>query len=210
MRNRFYLACTRDNVGSNMAFHGVKGAGGYPTDVDKARVYTLEEVQRKWESARDIDQPVSADHVDALCVYKVDCQIIPCEPTWDDSDDYVAYRSGAWDGNDVYWYANPRTTDFSQAIRLTKSEALALPEGLIPLPFSLADMAKRRTFDHHHFNPRKMVQGAGLKIPKHIKKVRNARSSGKVRMNCPFCGKINWQYNPHDFDRCSDVDCDGH
>ncbi len=209
MRNRFYLACTRDSVGSNMAFHGAKGS--YPTDVAKAQVYTLEEAQQVWETARDIDQPISADHVDAMCLYKVDCQHIPSDPTWDDSDDYVAYRSGAWDGNDVYWYAKPsRTTDFEKALRLTKEEATALPEGLIAIPFSLANNAKRRTFEYRHFNPRTMVQGAGLKIPEHIKKERRRRPGLKTRMSCPSCGRFNWQYNPHDFERCSNYECENY
>lgn len=205
MRNRFYLACTRDNVGSNMAFHG---KGGYPTDLSKATVYTREEAQRAWDGAREIDQPVSADHVDALAVYKVDCQHIPYETTLDDSDDFVAFMKGAWDGNDVYWHANNRTTDFTLASRFKKTEAAQLGECWVVIPFSLADKVKRKTFDHRHFNARTMVQGAGLKTPDHIKRNRRRRGSNKTRMNCPSCGKLNWQYNPHDFERCSSTLCD--
>ena len=206
MRDRFYLACTRDNVGSNMAFHGK----GYVTDLDKAKVYTRKEAQQAWDGARNIDQPISADHVDALAVYKVDCQHIPYESTWDDSDDYVAYIYGAWDGNDVYWNASSRTTDFSQALRMSKKEALLLTERWVVIPFSVAEADKRRTFDHCHFNPRVMVQGAGLKMPDHIKKCRRRRVSNRVRMNCPDCGRINWQFNPYEFDRCSSESCKRH
>lgn len=46
MKNRFYFACLRDNVGSNVAFHGHNGSG-YPTDLDKAETYTLEQAVHK-------------------------------------------------------------------------------------------------------------------------------------------------------------------
>jgi len=80
MKNRFYLACLRDNVGDNVAFHSANG-NGYPTNVSEAEIYTLEQAQNAWENGRGFDQPISADHVDALTVWKVDCQYIPIENT---------------------------------------------------------------------------------------------------------------------------------
>lgn len=37
--NLFYMACLRDTVANNMAFHCVDGAG-YTTDKNKVHVYT--------------------------------------------------------------------------------------------------------------------------------------------------------------------------
>jgi len=38
---------------------------------------------------------------------------------------------------------------------------------------------------------------------------RKKSRSGKVRWNCPHCGKITWQYSPYDFEGCSDYNCEG-
>lgn len=42
MKDRFYLACFRDNVGSNVGWHCIDGKG-YSTDVSKAHTYTREQ-----------------------------------------------------------------------------------------------------------------------------------------------------------------------
>ncbi|WP_275382015.1 hypothetical protein [Xenorhabdus bovienii] len=68
MKNhKFYMACLRDTVGSNMACYCVYGAG-YTTDISKAHIYSRKEAQRSWDSERDIDLPVLQYWVDAfLC-----------------------------------------------------------------------------------------------------------------------------------------------
>lgn len=76
MKNRFYLACLRDNVGDNVAFHAT-GHNGYVTDVSRAQVYTREEAQSAWDGGRYFDQPISTDHVDKKTVCKIDTQHIP-------------------------------------------------------------------------------------------------------------------------------------
>lgn len=212
MKDRFYLACFRDNVGSNVGWH-CKGGRGYSTDVAKAQVYTLEEAQKAWEHAREFDQPISADHVDELTVWKVDHQYIPYENTIpDDCGCFVAFKSGQWDGNDVYWGSIfGLSTNFSNAKKLSRSDIEQVPDDYTIIPFTTADQAKRETFEYHLLNNRKMVHGAGLRIPEHIKKHRKRKqSSGKVRWNCPKCGKIVWQYNPYDFEGCNDLLCDGY
>lgn len=209
MKDRFYLACFRDNVGSNVAFHGNNGCG-YPTDLDKADIYTLKKAQHAWEMAREYDQPISADHVDDLAVWKVDMQCIPSETVINKSIPFwVAFQKGMYDGNDVFWLSDKlTTTDYSKAKTFHLNEVSPQDTDIIYIPKFLADQKKRRTFDYSKFNRRVMVQAAGLKIPEQIKKERRRKQNPKERMNCPSCGKIHWQFNPHDFEGCNDVFCD--
>lgn len=207
--NRFYLACFRDNVGSNVGFHGVDGAGYY-TDLSRAHVYSLDEAQKSWEHAREYDQPISADHIDELSVLKVDCQYIPSESAIEQGcNEYVAYVPNRWDGNDRFWLTDKLpTTDFSKA-RIFDIDEIDLDGEVCFISLELATDMSRLTFDYAKYNPRKMVQGAGLKMPAHVKKERRRKeSSGKTRMNCPCCGRIAWQYNPYEFENCKNVSCD--
>ena len=211
MKNRFYLACFRDNVGSSVSFHRHEFSG-YHTDIDQAQVLTLEEAQHEYNSAREYDQPISADHVDALAVWKVDHQKLPNESQLGHhSNCYVAFERGVWDGNDVWWLSTDTcqtSTDFNSASVIGRSRAESLGEKYIVVPFELASNAARRTFDFSKFNARTMVQGAGLKIPDDLNKARRRNNNPKTRFNRPACGKISWQFNPHDFDGCLDVWCD--
>lgn len=206
MKNRFYMACTRDNIGANMAWHG--SCGGYTSDVNKAEVLNRDQAQEKWDRLRDIDIPISADHVDQLLKYKVDMQYIPSDSLIDDSETYVVFIDNKYCGNDRFFITDTiPSTDFSLARVINKSD-IKIQEGISYIPFSLADKEKRQTFDFSHYNPRTMTQGAGLRIPDYIKKQRRrAANSGKHRWNCPACGKISWQYNPYDFDGCLDRSC---
>lgn len=205
MRNRFYMICTRDTVGSNASFHCVDGRG-YHTDISKAETYTREEAQRAWNVAREIDLPISADHVDELSVYHVDCQKLPVTDVVSLGAPYVAFCKNRWDGNDVYWITKTTAkTDFSQALKFDQVDQEL--NGVIWVSFALADAAKRKTFCINLIDKKTMVQGAGLKTPNHIKKINKRIKSGRVRWNCPCCGRINWQYNPYDFAGCSNVNC---
>lgn len=211
MNNRFYLACTRSTTGSCMVWHCMNGKG-YSTDLSNAHVYTLEEAQKVWDLARDIDQPVSADHVDALAVYKVDMQKLPTESQIESkTDQYAAFQKGVYDGNDVYWrtdkLSGSSAVDFSQASIFSYQEAIGLSDSFILIPHALADSLKRRTFDASKFNPRTMVQAAGLRVPDHIKRERHTKRNPKTRFNCPDCGCLSWQDNPHDFLGCSNLKC---
>lgn len=150
--------------------------------------------------------------VDAMAVWHVDCQYIPTESLIEsDCTAYVAYKKGSWNGNDVYWlqHGGLPTDDFSKATIF--SVANKNEPGIVWLPFSIADAAKRRTFNINNFNRRIMVQGAGLVMPDWLKEQnrRKKSRSGKVRWNCPHCGKITWQYSPYDFEGCSDYNCEG-
>ncbi|MCE0802008.1 hypothetical protein LVQ77_17125 [Buttiauxella sp. S04-F03] len=208
MKNRFYLACTRETVGTNMSFHCVNG-NGYSTNVGLAHTYTREEAQAAWDNGREIELPVSADDIDALTVLHVDHQYVPGKTTIEPGCvKYVGFVKGQWDGNDLYWLCNGSlpTTDFSKA---STFESPTDSAEIVWLPFHLADAVKLRTFNINLLDRRRMIQGAGLKTPDHIKRYkRHKGSSGKVRWNCPCCGKISWQLNPYDFDGCRDISCE--
>ena len=211
--NRFYLACLRDTVGTNISFHCKDGCG-YSTNIDMAHTYTREEAQSEWDRGREFDLPLCTDRVDALAEWHVDCQYIPCESTMvgestlvDGCTKYVAYVEKRWNGNDVYWLSNGRmpTCNFELATVFEKPNN---SEGIIWLPFEIANNAKRRTIDVNLINRRSMCQAAGLIMPSHVKRHRRRSNSGKTRWNCPSCGRIHWQHNPHDFDGCNNSDCD--
>lgn len=216
MKDRFYLACFRDNVGSNVAFHAKDGQG-YVTDIGKAHVYTREEAQRAFDHAREFDLPLSADHVDALTVWKVDSQYIPSESQIDAGKRHVAFAGRRWDGNDVYWVARDSgtSTDFAKAAIIDHHETASLIANeatkCVVIPFEVADRVKRRTFAMANVNKRVMVTGAGLVTPDHIKRhKRRRKTTGKTRWNCPHCGRLVWQHNPYDFEGCTNLGCEGH
>lgn len=209
MKNRFYLASLRDTVGSNMAFHSTKG--GYTTDLDQAKELTLAEAQRAWDSGRDFDLPVSADHADSLALLKVDFQYLDKHFSPEQGEPYVAYLQGRWDGNDLFFLSSQEdrlaTTNFQEVAHLSGFEAQSLPKHYTAIPFAQADAVKRRTFDLAKLNRRTMIQGAGLVTPEHIKRFRKRRPSNKTRWNCPACGKIHWQLHPYEFEGCNDPSC---
>lgn len=208
MANRFYRACLRETVGTNMSFHCQNGMG-YSSNVDKAHVYSLDEAQRSWELGRDIDLPISADAIDAATVWHVDHQYIPGKNLITPGcNEYVAFMKGRWNGNDVFWLSDTLPTDdFSKARIYAKPDESQ--SELVWMPFAMADSQKRRTFSIDLLNRRTMIQGAGLRMPEWLKKQRRRKgSSGKTRWNCPGCGKISWQDNPYDFEGCRDLSCD--
>lgn len=204
---RFYLACLRDTVGNNVAFHGKNGRG-YTSDIDKAECYSLESAQKAWNGGREFDIPLCADRVDELAVYHVDCQLLPCDSEGEPvAGKYVAFKKRKWNGNDVFWLGEDGefTDDFSKA---KVFENAGINEDLVWVPFVMANAAKRRTFCVDLINRRKMTQAAGLRLPDHIKKFQKRKTSGKERWNCPSCGKISWQFDPHEFNGCRDMNCD--
>lgn len=209
MTNRFYLACFRDCVGNNVSFH-CKDGKGYSTNIDKAHVFTLQEAQHEWETGREFDQPISADIVDSLARWCVDSQYIPTKSDLTDpSDRYVAYQKGMWDGNDVYWLNTEALeihTDFSKASIIGKEQAQRIEHSYISVPFHLADKVKRRTFDKRLFNLQQMVLVQGLKKPAAASKKKKP-NSGKTRFNCPSCGRFKFQFDPHQFHGCTNIDC---
>lgn len=205
--NRFYLACLRDTVGTNVSFH-CKDGKGYSTNTKDAHVYTREEAQHAWEMGREFDLPLSADKVDALTIDHVDCQKLPSEShIVKGCTQYVGFQKGRWNGNDVYWITDCSlpTTDFSKAV--IRSTPLG-EEGIVWVPYELANKHRRPTFDESLIKKRSMTQAAGLKTPDHVKRALRRKESSKTRWNCPGCGKIHWQHNHCFFEGCRDVYCD--
>jgi len=208
MRDRFYLACLRETVGSNMSFH-CKNGNGYSSNLDRAEVYSLAEAQHAWDCGREIELPIAADDIDAAAKWHLDHQYIPCENTVTPGcSSYLAFVKSRWNGNDVFWLSDLiPTDDFSKARVFSQPDISE--NGLVWLPLALADEHKRRTVDIGLLNRRSMVQGAGLRMPNWLKRQQRRRgSSGKTRWNCPKCGKISWQENPYDFEGCRDLSCD--
>lgn len=112
--------------------------------------------------------------------------------------------------NDVYWLSDLLPTD-----DFSKARVFSAPAGtetnLVWLPFALVDAKKRLTFSTQQINRHTMIQGAGLRVPDWLKKMRRRQKtrSGKTRWNCPCCGKISWQFNPYDFEGCRNFSCEG-
>ncbi len=172
MKDRFYISCLQQNVGSNIAFHGANS--GYTTDVSLAEVVSKEVAQQYWNSGRSYDVPMAADLVDEHLIMKVDSQRIPCKSVFSapkSEQQYVAFKRQMWDGNDVYWLTeNALDLDFQKAKILTINEAKKLSDGFVVLPFHIAEQNKRPTFSVANYSPRKMTQGAGIVMPNHAKK----------------------------------------
>lgn len=211
-RNRFYKTSPHGCVGSNVCFHGVKG-NGYVTNIDDAHVYTRneaqEEVNRGWlRSSRSEELFLSADHVDELSIWKVDCQYVALmyPESKDPNDEYVLYRKDYWDGNDLGFASElSHNFDYSKARVFNEQQLKGLDtHGWVVIPKFHSDEIARRTFQEKDINRRKMISSAGIVG---IKKQRDSHSSGKTRWNCPECGKIVWQYNPYEFMSCSDIEC---
>lgn len=209
MKDRFYLACFRDNVGANVAFH-CKNGRGYSTDIDKAQVYTRSQAQQAWEGAREYDQPLSADHIDAMSVWKVDMQYIPSETILDSGvKKWVGFQRGRYNGNDVFWLSNKLpVVDFLKAQIFSLEDVQLADEDIVYVPFDLANSVKRRTFDNCKISRPIMIQGAGLKTPDSVKRERRRKNNPKTKMRCESCGKFNWQLNPYEFEGCSSSNCE--
>lgn len=211
--NKFLLACFRDNVGSNVGFH-CKYGKGYSTNIDNAHVYTKDEVQKLWNTAREYDQPISLKHILNSTVWKVDYQYIPqTSQIIEDCIYYAAYEKGfdssQYDGNDVYWLNTAFgavSTDFSKASKINLEDITKYLEHYVLIPFETANKQKRRTFQYSNFQLETMTINEGLVIPKHLQSKKKS-GTGKTKWNCPKCGKIVWQYNPYNFEGCKYDNC---
>ncbi|EKO3929594.1 hypothetical protein GAW91_000177 [Vibrio fluvialis] len=200
--DRFYKA--NGYVGSSVLFWAMNGRG-YTTNIDLAHVYTREEVQCDVDNGwlRDEDEfPLSADDVDSLSEWRVDCQYVKkTYPEFTDpNDEYVAYRKGHFDGNDLGFAAIlSHGYDYSSARVFTEEELATInTEGWVAIPKYHTDEIARRTFQKKNINRRKMITGAGIIG---VRKKRRSQATGKTRFNCVICGKIVWEYaHPDDFE----------
>lgn len=214
-RDRFYKTSTHGGVGSNACFHAVQG-NGYVTNIDESHIYTREEAQNEVDKGWMRDYPeqelfLSSDHVDELSVWKIDSQYVDRHypEHIDPNDEYVSYSTRFLDGNDLafgdgigwsYNYAKAKSFSKEDIVPYVNAQNKAMRF----VPRSHADQLARRTFQKENINRRKMISSAGIVG---IRKKIGSQSSGKMRWNCPECGKIVWQYDPYDFMSCSDFEC---
>jgi len=213
MKDEFYLTSPHNWVGRNVAFWG-KNGNGYTSNLDEAEIYTREKMQKKVSDGHlrhypNEEMPLSASHVNELSEWRVDCQYVNKEyPEHKDANgEYVAYRKGCWDGNDL-GFASILSHSFNyESARTFTEEQISVIDfdGWVVVPKSHTDEIARRAFQGFNINKRKMVQGAGIKG---CRKPRESKTTGKVRWNCPCCGKISWQWNPYEFEGCNDINCE--
>lgn len=212
-RERFYLTSPHNWCGTSVMFHAING-NGYTTNIDKAEIITREKAQQKVSDGRlrsypNQEMPLSSDHVDELSEWRVDCQYVKnmYPEHKDPNNEYVAYRKNCYDGNDLgFASVLSYSFDYSSARIFSEEDISAIDfNGWIVVPKYHTDEIARRTFQEKNINRRKMISCAGV-VGLH--KSRERFTSGKTRWNCPSCGKIHWQYNPHDFEGCDHAGCD--
>ena len=203
MSDLFYLRSRHGNTGTNLLFHNKNGVG-YGTDLDGLETYTLEEAQKELD--HDIaNLPLLKSEVDKASILAVDCQYIkPDDDVIDPNDQYIVQKKMLWNGNDIAFVVmGGHTFNYGEAHVFSSSGALFSDDYHV-WSKSYLDTLCRRTFQEENINTRKMITGPGLKYKKPRKK---KQTTGKVRWNCPSCGKINWQFNPYDFSGCYDFNC---
>lgn len=200
----FYLRSKHGNCGTNLMFHN-KGGAGYGTDLDNLRIYSSEEAQKEIGYG---SLPLLKSEVDALSITALDHQYIKHEDdVIDDNDKYVVQKKDLWNGNDIAFVVMGGTTfNYSDAHIFTSAGALFNDQHHVWSKSYLNKLC-RRTFQEENINIRTMITGPGLEYKKPRKK---RPTTGKIRWNCPRCGKINWQYHPHDFEGCTDLTCVAH
>lgn len=200
----FYLRSCHGDCGNNVMFHGKDGAG-YVTDLDKADVITLQAGQR-WVDGSRGDLPLLKSAIDALTVTGVDMQHLDSDKAVEFDDGlYIKQISGKYDGNDICFLSEDgeHTFDYGKAMVFEKNNLEIIGQTNSWWPRAYISSLQRRVIKSDKINTRKMITGPGIKY----KKPRESRTTGKVRMNCPVCGKIHWQFNPYDFEGCNDFDC---
>lgn len=203
MKDMYFLTSRHGNCGTSVMFHN-KDEHGYGTNLNELQLYTREEAQKYHNQYGRESLPLLAEKVIERSNLRVDCQYIDYKEGMPfRSEDMVIVIPSMYDGNDICFVG----VDKSQTYDIDKARVFRyhdLPKlGCSRMPWS-ADYLKSRsrpTFQQGNINTRSMCRGVNL-----IKKKYHSRS-GKERWNCPSCGKINWQYNPYDFEGCSDVFC---
>lgn len=205
MKNCFYK--TNGFVGSSVLFWAIDGLG-YVSNIDQAKIYTLEEMQREVNNGwlRDEQEfPLSADLINAFSQWRVDCQYVKkTYPNFTDpNNEYVAYKKNTWDGNDLAFH-----TGFGHSFDYER--AVVYPAEKIPyesiedhfeyffVPKYHTDEIARRTFQKQNINRRKMITAAGITG---LRQKRVRKATGKFRFNCIICGRIVWEHaHPDDFE----------
>lgn len=195
MEKLFYKTCRHGNCGSNVTFHN-KDEHGYGTNLKDLETYSQERAQKEMDY-QDGSLLLLKVEVDKLAVKHVDHQYLDSKkgsPVNLD-DECIVQSTGEFDGNDILFYAEFGTTfDLSKAKVVPLQLALAYGNSnrKIWLKSHLEEIS-RDTFQAHNINKRKMISAGGIKY----RTPRPSRAMGKSRGNCPACGKLTWDYDPH-------------
>jgi hypothetical protein len=155
----FYKTSAHGFVGSSVLFHARNG-NGYVTDIDKAHVYTKEQVKEEASKGWLRTYPYKEEFlntldVESLFTWRVDCQYIKLEyPKFKDlKDEYVLYKKFCWDGNDL-GFADGLSYNFDYSKSRVFSEmglsSLDFKDEWVAIPKYHADEIKRRTFQEHN------------------------------------------------------------
>lgn len=198
------------------------GDAGYTSNLDEAEIYTREEMQKeadnKWFRG-DEEVPLSVSLVNEVSQWRVDSQYVDLKekvyPTIKDpNDEYVAVLRRHWCGNDLIFSSireiSGRTSNYESAHSFNEAKIKEYMEESsdfghwVIVPKYLTDEVARRTFQKENIDRRKMITAAGVTG---VHKERKRSTTSKVPMNCPECGRINWQYDPHQFDECANNEC---
>jgi hypothetical protein len=205
MSKLFYLTSRHGDCGDVVMFHAVNGAG-YVTDLSKAHKFTLEAAQI--ELGHDIKSlPLFVDEVDKVAIRSVDSQYIKEQEKREPFDSYVVKVDRQWNGNDIAFIkGRSHTFNYNDAESFTYDAAMREFVGTrnTILSKTYLDTICRPVIHRQQIDTRKMITGAGVKYKKPRKK---KEGTGKTMMNCPKCGRIHWQFNPYDFDVCSNINC---
>ncbi|QBJ00997.1 hypothetical protein Rostov7_00013 [Vibrio phage Rostov 7] len=212
MKDRFYK--TNGYVGSSVLFWAIDGRG-YTSNIDQAEIYTLEEMQREVNNGwlRDESEfPLCADLVNTFSQWRVDCQYVKkTYPNFTDpNNEYVAYKKKICDGNDLAFHTGfGNSFDYESAVVYPAEkipyESIEDHFEYVFVPKYHTDEIARRTFQKQNINRRKMITAAGITG---LRKKRARQSTGKIRFNCIYCGKIIWEFGHPDMEmRCDRDSC---
>jgi hypothetical protein len=200
MEEQFYLRDTRSNLGSTCLFYG-KNGNGYTSNLNDAEVFSHAEAQR-YADKQEHFIPLSKSKVDALTISRIDMQYL--EPSDDMSCGAVLQlRPTEYDGNDIFFCDEKGqvTVNYDEAKVFHQSDDIVQfmigRNGVIHSKRFL-DSIVRRSLQVKNVNHRKMITAAGIKY----RKPRESKATGKVRSNCPKCGRLVWGYNPHEAEYC--------
>lgn len=186
----FYLQDTRSCTGANLSFW--KDSGGYTSDVSKAKVYTLEEAQKKHNTREGDDLPLLKSLVDKLSNKAIDHQQLKNIDKTHKSDRLIIQHEGYWDGNDIAFASERITSDktynYSHAYSFTLQEALDYIDKFkmhaldIHVKCELDKLVESR-FKKSYLNLTTMVKEAGINLVTPKKPKREI-------FRCEICGKI--------------------
>lgn len=197
----FYIRDSRSDVGSSAMFWMNDGAG-YTSDLSKAWKVSREKAVSQ-HNCRETDIPVRCDLADAFSYRAVDMQKLP-KPSISDGMNYLVWV-GDYDGNNIL-FAGDRGASydlkFIEPVSAEKArEVLNRKKNtIVSYPAEAIDGIARHVVCASYVATRKVLRKAKIKMNPALRAKREP--SGKYRGNCPTCGRVTWDYNPHEVAYC--------